>query len=81
MASGESPMRIMKVAHDRHIVLPKRLFQPADTVLVMTEGDIVVIKKVRPSLSSIARRVRGRALPMRTVVREVRAYRKRHRKA
>jgi virulence-associated protein VagC len=70
-------MRVMKVAQDRHIVLPKRLFQPADTVLVMTEGDTLVIKKMRPRLSSIAQRVRGSALLMRTVVREVRAYRKR----
>lgn len=74
-------MRVVKVAQDRHIVLPKRLFQPADTVLVMTEGDAVVIKKVRPRLSAIAQRVRGRALPMRTVVREVRAYRKRRHRA
>ncbi len=74
-------MRVMKVAQDRHIVLPKRLFHPADTVLVMTECDTLVIKKVRPRLSSIAQRVRGRALPMRAVVREVRAYRKRRRQA
>jgi hypothetical protein len=81
MASRESPMRMMKVSHNRHIVLPKRLFQPDDTVLVMTEGDTVVIKKVRPRLSSIAQRVRGRALSARTVVREVRAYRKRRHQA
>ncbi|MBX3325870.1 MAG: hypothetical protein KF682_08225 [Nitrospira sp.] len=74
-------MRVIKVAPDRHIVLPKRLFQPDDTVLVMTEGDTLVIKKVRPRLSSIAQRVRGRALPMRVVVREVKAYRKRRRSA
>lgn len=69
-------MRMMKVAQDRHIVLPKRLFQPADMVLVMTEGDTVVIKKVRPRLSSLAERVRSRALPMAAIVKEVRTYRK-----
>ncbi|MBH0207606.1 MAG: hypothetical protein HP495_03585 [Nitrospira sp.] len=74
-------MHVMKVAPDRRIVLPKRLFQPDDTVLVMTEGDTVVIKKVHLRLSSIAQRVRGRALPMRAVVREVKAYRKRRRSA
>lgn len=74
-------MRMMKVAPDRHIVLPKRLFQPADTVLIMTEGDTVVIKKVRPRLSRIAQRVRGRALATRTIVQEVRAYRKHRRQA
>lgn len=74
-------MRMMKVAQDRHIVLPKRLFQPTDTVLVMTEGDTVVIKKIRPGLSSMAQRVRGRALPMRTIVQEVRTYRKHRRQA
>lgn len=74
-------MHVMKVAPDRRIVLPKRLFQPDDTVLVMTEGDTVVIKKVHLCLSSIAQRVRGRALPMRAVVREVKAYRKRRRSA
>jgi hypothetical protein len=71
----------MKVAKDRHIVLPKRLFQPADTVLVLTEGDTVVIKKVRPRLSSVAQRVRGRALSMPTIVQEVRAHRKHRRQA
>lgn len=74
-------MRMMKVAQDRHIVLPKRLFQPADTVLILTEGDTVVIKKVCPQLSSIAQRVRGRALSLPTIAREVRAYRKRRRQA
>lgn len=72
-------MRMMKVAQDRHIVLPKRLFQPADMVLVMTEGDTVVIKKVRLGLSSLAERVRGRAIPMPVIVREVRTYRKHRR--
>lgn len=72
-------MRMMKVTQDRHIVLPKRLFQPADMVLVMTEGDTVVIKKVRPRLSSLAERVRGRALPMTAIVKEVRTYRKHRR--
>lgn len=72
-------MRMMKVARDRHIVLPRRLFQPADMVLVMTEGDTVVIKKVRPRLSSLAERVRGRALPLQAIVKEVRTYRKHHR--
>ena len=74
-------MRMMKVAQDRHIVLPKRLFHPADTVLIVTESDTVVIKKVRPRRSSIAQRSRGRALPMRTIVREVQTYRKRRRQA
>ncbi|MBM4128186.1 MAG: hypothetical protein FJ247_12700 [Nitrospira sp.] len=72
-------MRLMKVSPRRQIVLPSRLFQPDETVLVLTEGDTVVIKKVRPALSSMAQRVRGRALPMQTIVREVRAYRKRSR--
>jgi hypothetical protein len=60
-------MRVMKVAQDRHIVLPKRLCRPDDTV---------VIKKVGPRLSSIAQRVRSRALFLRAIAREVRAYRK-----
>lgn len=72
-------MRVVKVAQDRHIVLPKRLFQPADMVLVMTEGDTVVIRKVRSGPSSLAERVRGRALPMPTIVREVCTYRKHRR--
>lgn len=69
-------MRVMKVAQDRHIVLPKRLFHPADTVLIVTEGDTVVIKNIRPRLSSIALRMRSRALSLRAIAREVRAYRK-----
>jgi hypothetical protein len=69
-------MRMMKVAQDRHIVLPKQLFHPTDMVLIVTEGDTVVIKKVRPLLSSIAQRVRGRALSLKTITSEVRAYRR-----
>ena len=69
-------MRMMKVAQDRHIVLPKQLFHPTDMVLIVTEGDTVVIKKVRPLLSSIAQRVRGRALSLKIITREVRAYRR-----
>ena len=69
-------MRVMKVAQDRRIVLPKRLFRPDDTVLIVSEGDTVVIKKVGPRLSSIAQRARGRALSLRAITREVRAYRK-----
>lgn len=60
-------MRVMKVAQDRYIVLPKRLFRLDDTV---------VIKKVGPRLSLIAQRVRGRVFSLRAITREVRAYRK-----
>ncbi len=70
-------MRMMEVSRDRKIRLPKGVFRPADKVVVVVEGDTVIIKKLRPSrVTSIAARSRARPMPMREIVKEVRSYRK-----
>lgn len=59
------------------IRLPKRLFKPLDKVAVLMEGGALIIRKIElPRLSSIAARIRERALPMREIAREVHAYRR-----
>ena len=70
-------MKVVEVPANRQIVLPKRFFKPADKIAIFSEGNAVLIKKFEPPrLSSIAARVRERALPLREVAREVRAYRR-----
>ena len=70
-------MKVLEVPANRQIVLPKRLFKPADKVALFSEGRVLIIKKFEsPRLSAIATRVRERALPSREIVREVRAYRR-----
>lgn len=70
-------MKTYEVPADRMIRLPKQLFKPADKVAVLTEGSTLIIRKLElPHLSSIARRVRERSLPMREIAREVHAYRR-----
>lgn len=73
-------MKTLEVPANRMIALPKSLFKPADKIAVLTEGNVFIIKKLEsPRLSSIATRVKARALPMRDIVREVHAYRRAHR--
>ena len=70
-------MTTLEVPANRMIRLPKHLFKPADKVALVRAGGLLIIKKVEtPRLSSIAARVRERALPMREIVREVHAYRR-----
>jgi hypothetical protein len=70
-------MKTIEVPTNRTIVLPKHLFRPADKIVVLVEGDTVVIKKLgSPPLSSIATRVKERALPLHAITREVHAYRR-----
>lgn len=70
-------MKTFEVPADRKILLPKSVFRPAEKVVILAEGDTVIIKKLEsPKLSSIAERVKERPLPMRAIVREVRAYRR-----
>ena len=70
-------MRMLAVPANRLIRLPKSVFKPADKIVVVTDGSMVVIKKVEsPRLSSIAARAHDRPMPMSTIVREVHAHRR-----
>ncbi len=70
-------MKTLNVPANRMIRLPKHLFRPADKIALVGAGGVLIIKKLEmPRLSSIAGRVRERALPMRAIVREVHAYRR-----
>ena len=70
-------MKTLQVPTNRMIRLPKALFKPAERIVLFTEGGALVIKKLEsPRLSSIAERVKERALPLRDIVREVHTYRR-----
>ena len=69
-------MKTFTVPANRTIVLPKHLFKPSERIVLMTEGNALIIKKLEPpKLSAIATRAKGRALPMREIAREVHAFR------
>jgi hypothetical protein len=73
---GLQMMKTLEVPPNRTIVLPKRVFKPADRVVIFTEGSTVIVKRLEMSpLSSIAARVKDRPLPLRDIVREVHIYR------
>lgn len=62
---------------NRMVALPKRVFKPAEKVVVFLEKDLVVFKRLDPPrLSSIAARAPGRTPSMRTILREVQAFRR-----
>ncbi len=70
-------MRVVKLSAKRTIRLPKRFFKPEERVAIFSEGSTFIIKKIEaPRLSEIAARVSEPPMPMREVVREVRAYRR-----
>ncbi|GJL54596.1 MAG: hypothetical protein NPIRA02_17280 [Nitrospirales bacterium] len=70
-------MEMIQVSKDGTIRLPRRLFKPTDKVILFTDDDTVVIKKVEgPRLSSLAKRSKSRSMSMGEIVQEVRAYRK-----
>lgn len=70
-------MKIIEVPASRMITLPKNLFKPSDKVVLLTEGNTMIIKKLEPpQLSTIATRVPERPLSMRAIAKEVHAYRK-----
>ena len=70
-------MKTVELPASLRITLPKGLFKPSDKVALLTEGSILIIKKLdSPRLSSIAGRAKGRAPSLQSIVREVHAYRR-----
>ena len=73
-------MKTVEVPASRKIALPKSLFKPSDKIALLTEGNILIIKKLEsPRVSSIASRAKARPLSLRSIVQEVHAYRRAHR--
>jgi hypothetical protein len=70
-------MRTLAVPSNLKIALPKHLFKPADRIVLLTEGSLLIIKKLEaPKLSSYAARAKDRPLSLREIDREVQAYRR-----
>ena len=70
-------MKTVELPASLRITLPKGLFKPSDKVALLTEGSILIIKKLEtPRLSSIATRVKARPPSLRSIVQEVQAYRR-----
>ena len=70
-------MKTVQVSRSRTITLPKGLFKPADLVALLTEGSLLIIKKLEaPKLSSYAARAKDRPLSLREIDQEVQAYRR-----
>ena len=80
MPSTPLTMKTVEVRANRTIVLPKHLFKPFEKVALLTQGKVLIIKKLEPTpLSSIAKRVKAPTPPLRSITREVHAYRRAHR--
>ena len=75
-------MRTVEVPSNLKIALPKAIFKPADRVVLLTEGSLLIIKKLAaPKLSSYAARAKDRPLSLREIDREVQAHRRSKRAA
>lgn len=70
-------MKTVEISRNLTITLPKGVFKPSERVVILTEGSMVIIKRLDATrLSSVAGRVKGRALPLSAIAREVHAYRR-----
>ena len=68
---------MLEVPADLTIALPKGLFKPCDRVALFAAGDTLVIKKLEsPALSEVAKRSTSRPMPLRQIVKEIRAHRR-----
>ena len=75
-------MKTVEVPSNLKISLPKSLFRPADRIVLLREGSLLIIKKLEsPKLSSYAARAKDRPLSMREIDREVQAHRRSKRAA
>jgi len=73
---GEN-MQSLKINPNRTITLPRSIFKPEDKLVLITEGDTLIIKKLHLSkLSKIASRVREKALSLKEITEEIHLYRK-----
>lgn len=76
-------MQTLKIDKNGKLVIPKALrsrFKPSDKIACFAEGDTLILKRVNPpKLSEIAGRVKEKPMPLKEIVKEVHAYRKKKR--
>jgi len=75
-----APMEAVKIESDGSIQLPKRVlrrFPKRSELAVWTEGDVIVLKRLKPAkLSAIAARRPEKEMPLAEIDAEVQAHRK-----
>lgn len=70
-------MQSLKINPNRTITLPRAIFNPEDKLVLITEGDTLIIKKLHISrLSKIASRARGKPLSLKEITKEIHLHRK-----
>ena len=70
-------VKSIRLNRQRTIELPASIFKPADRVAIVAEGNTVIVKRLDAlRLSDIAERTDGRAMPMKSIVKEIRRSRK-----
>ena len=75
-------MKTVKYNHQRAIILPKSMFRPTDKIVTFCEKDMFIVKKLNlPDVTEIASRAKGKAMPLKEIVKEVHRYRREKRAA
>lgn len=70
-------MQSLKINPNRTITLPSSIFKADDKLVLITEGDTLIIKKLHLSrLSKIAVRARRKPLSLKEISKEIHLYRK-----
>ena len=70
-------MHTLKVRTDGTIALPRSIFKPQDKLSFIQEGDTLILKRLTPArISEIAKRAKGKALPLKEIVNEIHCFRK-----
>jgi bifunctional DNA-binding transcriptional regulator/antitoxin component of YhaV-PrlF toxin-antitoxin module len=73
-------MKTLKIDKNGTLTIPKALraiFKPSDKLACFVKGDMLIIKRITPpKLSEIAERVQEKSIPLKEIVKEVHAYRK-----
>jgi hypothetical protein len=70
-------MQTLKIRPDGSIILPKPIFKPQDEIAFIYEGGTLILKKLNPpKISEIAKRIKGKAIPLKDIVKEIHLFRK-----
>lgn len=72
-------MTTLRIKENGTLTIPKiwrSIFRPSDKIAAFLEGDTLIVKKITSSpLSSLSRRKRAKPMPLKEIVKEIRAYR------
>ena len=76
-------MKTLKIDKNGTLSIPKDLraiFKPSDKLACFVEGDMLIIKRITPpKLTEIAERTKEKPIPLKEIVKEVHAHRKKKR--